>query len=67
MVQNWQRCTTGLHLITSSNQLYVETIMKKLNLDKLIIGVKIGSRNINNLIYANDTTQLEINGEKKIN
>lgn len=38
--------------------LYAETIMRKLDLDESIIGVKIGGRNINNLRYADDTTLL---------
>ena len=36
--------------------LYPEHIMRNARLDELQTGVKIASRNINNLIYANDTT-----------
>ena len=35
---------------------YAEYIMKNAGLDKAQFGIKIASRNINNLRYANDTT-----------
>uniref|UniRef100_A0A914X6Y4 Reverse transcriptase domain-containing protein n=1 Tax=Plectus sambesii TaxID=2011161 RepID=A0A914X6Y4_9BILA len=41
--------------------LYAETIMRRCDLDKSPIGVKIGGRNINNLRYADDTTLLAEN------
>ena len=37
--------------------LYAEHILRNAGLDKLQAGVKIGGRNINNLRYADDTTQ----------
>ena len=36
--------------------LYTEHIMRNARLDELQPGIKIGERNINNLIYADDTT-----------
>jgi len=36
--------------------LYPEHIMQNARLDELQTGVKVASRNTNNLIYANDTT-----------
>ena len=36
--------------------LYAEYIMRKAGLDEAQAGIKIAGRNINNLIYANDTT-----------
>ena len=38
--------------------LYVEMIMRKLELEELEIGVKFDGRTINNLRYADDTTLL---------
>ena len=35
--------------------LYAEHIMRNAGLDELQSGIKIGGRNINNLIYADDT------------
>ena len=35
--------------------LYAEHIMRNASLDELQAGIKIGGRNINNLIYADDT------------
>ena len=36
--------------------LYAEYIMRNAGLDEVQAGIKIAGRNINNLIYANDTT-----------
>ena len=35
---------------------YAQHIMRNARLDKLQVGIQIGRRNINNLIYADDTT-----------
>ena len=35
---------------------HTEHIMRNARLDKLQVGIQIGRRNINNLIYADDTT-----------
>ena len=36
--------------------LYAEYIMRNIRLDEAQAGIKISGRNINNLIYADDTT-----------
>ena len=47
-----QACLLSLCLFN----LYPEHIMRNAELDELQAGIKIGGRNINNLIYADDTT-----------
>ena len=42
---------------------YAEYIMQNARLDESQAGIKIAGRNINNLRYANDTTQMEENKE----
>ena len=39
--------------------LYAEYIMRNAGLDEAQAGIKIAGRNINNLRYTNDTTQME--------
>ena len=56
-----QGCKLSLWLFN----LYVEYTMQNTRLDEAQAGIKIASRNINNLIYANDTILME-EGEKKI-
>ena len=46
---------TGLSAVTLF-KLYAEHIMRNARLDELQAGIKIGGGNINNLIYADDTT-----------
>ena len=46
--------------------LYAEYIMRNAGLDEAQAGIKISRRNINNLIYADDTTLMaESNGQLK--
>ena len=45
--------------------LYIEYIVRNARLDKALIEVKIASRNINNLRYADDTTLMAENEEEK--
>ena len=45
--------------------LYAEYIMRNAGLDEAQAGVKIAGRNINNLIYADDTTLMEESEELK--
>ena len=45
--------------------LYIEYIVRNARLDKAQIEVKIASRNINNLRYADDTTLMAENEEEK--
>ena len=44
--------------------LYAEHIMRNASLDELQAGIKIGGRNINNLIYADDTALMAESKEK---
>ena len=44
--------------------LYAEYIMQNSGLDEAQAGIKISGRNINNLIYANDTTLMVESGEE---
>ena len=46
--------------------LYVEYIMQNAGLDEAQAGIKISMRNINNLIYADDTTMAESEDKPKI-
>ena len=44
--------------------LYAEYIMRNSGLDEAQAGIKIARRNINNLIYADDTTLMEESKEE---
>ena len=44
---------------------YAQHIMRNARLDKLQVGIQIGRRNINNLIYADDTTLMAESKELK--
>ena len=46
--------------------LYAEYIMRNAGLEEAQAGIKIAGRNINNLIYADDTTLMAENKELKI-
>ena len=46
----------GYILSPCSFNLYAEYIMRNARVDKAQVGIKIAGRNINNLIYAYDTT-----------
>ena len=56
MVQNWDRSTSRVYIVTLLINLYVEYIMRNARLDEAQAGIKIAGRNINNLRYADDTT-----------
>ena len=56
LIPNWERSTSRLHTVTCLFNLCAEYIMQKARLDESEAGVKIAGRNINNLIYADDTT-----------
>ena len=45
--------------------LYAEYIMRNIRLDEAQAGIKISGRNINNLIYADDTTLMAESEEQK--
>ena len=45
-----------MYTVTQLINLYAEYIMRNAALDEAQAGIKIAGRNINNLIYADDTT-----------
>ena len=55
LVPNRERSTSRLYVVTLLN-LYAEYIMGNAVLDEAQAGIKIASRNINNIRYADDTT-----------
>ena len=54
-----------LYIVTSLFNLYAEYIMRNAVLDEAQAGIKIAGRNINNLIYADDTTLMAESEELK--
>ena len=54
-----------MFIVTLLFNLYAEYIMRNIGLDEGQAGVKIAVRNINNLIYANDTTLMAESEELK--
>ena len=54
--QTGKRVCQGCILSPCLFNLYAEYIMRNSRLDKAQAGIKIAGRNINNLIYADDTT-----------
>jgi len=65
---NWFKIEKGVHqsciLSPCLFNLYAEYIMRNAGLDETQVGIKIARRNINNLIYADDTTVMAENEEK---
>ena len=65
---NWFKIEKGVHqsciLSPCLFNLYAEYIMRNARLDETQVGIKIARRNINNLIYADDTTVMAENEEK---
>ena len=59
---DWVQIGKGVHqdciLSPCLFNLYVENIMRNAGMDEAQAGIKITRRNINNLIYADDTTLL---------
>ena len=57
---DWFQIGKGIHqgyiLSLGLLNLYAEYIMQNARLDETQAGIKIAGRNINNLIYADDTT-----------
>ena len=49
LVQNWERSTSRLYIVTLLIYLYAEYIMRNVGLDEAQVGIKIVRRNINNL------------------
>ena len=56
LVQNWERSTSGCILSPCLFNLYAEYITRNTDLDEAQAGIKITGRNVNNLIYADNTT-----------
>ena len=54
--QNWTGLRQGCILSPCIFNLYAEYIMRNAGLEEAQAGIKIASRNINNLRYADDTT-----------
>ena len=52
----WERRSQGCILSPCLFNFYAEYIMRNAGLDEAQTGIKIARRNINNLIYADDTT-----------
>ena len=61
---NWERSISRLYIVTLFN-FYAEYIMWNAGLDDSQAGVKIAGRNINNPIYAQDTT-LMVESEEEL-
>ena len=66
--KDWFQIRKGVHqvciLMPCLFNLYVEYIMRNAWLDEAQAGIKIASRNINNLRYADDTTIMEESKEE---
>ena len=63
LVQNWERSTTRLYIVTLFN-FYAQYIMRNARLDESQVGIKIARRNINKLRYAVDTTLMSESEEE---
>ena len=65
---DWFQIRKGVHpgcvLSPCLFNLYAEHIMRNTGLDEAQAGIKISGRNINNLIYADDTTLMTESEEK---
>ena len=55
-LQNWERSTTRLHIVTCLFNFSVVHTMHNARLDESQVVIKIAGRNINNLRYGDDTT-----------
>ena len=55
LVPNWERSTSRLYIVTLLI-LYAEYIKQNAGLNEAEAGIKIARENINNLIYADNTT-----------
>ena len=65
LLQNWERSTSRLYIVTCLFKLYAEYIMWNAGVDEAQVGIKIARRNINNLRYADDTTLMAESKELK--
>ena len=62
--QTGKRVCQGYILSPCLFNLYAEYMMRNAKLDKAQGGIKIAGRNINNLIYTDDTTLMEESEEE---
>ena len=62
--QTGKRVCQGYILSPCLFNLYAEYMMQNAKLDKAQGGIKIAGRNINNLIYTDDTTLMEESEEE---
>ena len=65
LVQNWERSTSRLYIVTCLFNFYAEYIMRNAGLEEAQAGIKIAGRNINNLRYTDDTTLMAESEELK--
>ena len=56
LVPNREKSTSRLYIVTLLIQLICRVHLRNAGLDEAQAGIKIARRNINNLIYADDTT-----------
>ena len=61
---NWERRRKGCILLICLFNFYAKYIIQDARLDEVQAGIKISGRNINNLIYADDTTLMAENKEE---
>ena len=64
LVQNCERSTSRLYIVTLLFNFYAKYIIWNARLDESQAGIKIAGRNINNFIYADDTTLIAESEEK---
>ena len=62
-MQNWERSTSRLYIITCLFNLYAGYIKWNASLDEAQAGIKRAERNINNLRYADETTLMAESNE----
>ena len=62
---NRKRSVSRLYIVTLLICLYTEYIMRNAGLEEAQAGIKTAERNINNLIYADDTTLMAESKELK--
>ena len=56
LVQNWERSTSRLYIVSLLINFYTKYIMQNARLDEAQAGIKIAGRNINNHRYADEST-----------
>ena len=56
LIENWERSTPRLYIVTLLFNVYAEYIMQNAKLEESQARIKISRRNINNLRYADDAT-----------